>query len=493
VYDSFPSPEHTNESYVQLNFLNDRGVDFNGNNLTVWITVIITADEVMQGDDPRFRSSYQYVYLDAYPLARGERLFFTIPYNLTGAGRLSAGRVHIYYRDPALFDTAKQGYPGGKYPLQNTTITPITNSLGQPIGVSQEYQALIEFSVDYVRGGDRFNQSFIGYDYSAVDGFALPIYVYGGNDPRVADTLANRLSCKKAYVACQTPQAIEEGCPTQIEQNTTSGSTCISSFIYCAKNPSTPETSGIRNLTHWLDYCQRFDGIAAQFNITSATLAFYRACKAQVPRNPACPPNNLIFYTPTAVVYGCVGQFLLENHCKEDGSRNTGSHLTTDQCSALNRGVCFNPDTSIIPPTGLSCALSNCGVDETYCYIPCSNYSQCFGFQCLPYTSGPNFDVQCGDQQCSLGGGNLATGTCKTTFDPIPQVVDAGCNSTTPNPYTFANQTKNEYAAWVRSKGSFLYGFSLDERGPGGAFQQCSFSTQLDVVIYPACNDTTTI
>lgn len=496
LYNTFPHPLHTNASYIQLNFYNDRGVDRSGNNLTVWITISMTADERAQSEDPRFRNAFTYIYVDAQPVSRGQTFFYTIFYNLTAAGRMPGGRIFIYYRNPAEgFDLLRATRYGGHYPIQTDSPgTAITDSDGAPRTPSNLFQGLMEFSIDHDRLTDPLTKSFLGYDYSAVDSFALPMYGYGGYDPfAVNGTENNQLFCNKAYVACPTPQTIEEGCPTQIEQIETTGSTCISALSYCLRDPNV--SSLVSNASHWQEVCHHFDTQAAIYGITQAKVDFFRSCiGAPLPRDPRCPSTDLNFFTPTAIIYACIGQFLLENHCLQDGSSFTNSTLSTDQCSALNRGVCFQPNGTSIPPVdGLSCSLFGCTggniTETTSCFVPCFDYS-CFGFHCTDFASRPAFNATCNALTCPVGGSN--TNCINNTVRPTDHSVVSTCDSTFPNPYTYPNQTKNEYAAWVRSKGERLYAFSLDERGVVGGFQACRFSTQLDIVIYPGCNKTWT-
>lgn len=484
LYNTFPHPLHTNDSFIQLNFLNDRGVDRNGNNLTVYITVAMTADGRMQQEDPRFMAGFTYIYLDGFPLSRGQTLFFTIPYNNTGAGRMTGGRIHVYYENPATTDPNRVSrYPAG-FPLQSILPgVPITNALGQPILPTQSFQGLLEFTVDHLNGTNPLTQSFVHYDYSAVDSFALPMYIYGGYDPLAPRNIQNNHTCNKAYVACQTTQAIETGCPTELIDNTSHGATCVSSFHYC-----TTGSNLVQNLTNWNDYCHRFDALAAAFAITQSQLDFFNNC-ANGEIVPQCPQSPLRFLTPSAIIYGCVGQFLLENHClAASGAIATQSRLTTDQCAALNRGVCFTPNPQVIPPEGLACAFFTCtGSQANPCFVPCFDYS-CFDFLCAQFDPSlfPN-NATCNGLSCPF---NAFSNNCfDNTNTPDSQVVVSTCNSSTPNPYTYPGQVKNEYAAMVRSKGERIFAFALDETALGGD-QSCLFSTQLDVVIYPACNGT---
>ena len=503
IYDNFLHPEHTDESYAVFNFYNDNGTDANGNNLTVWVTMFITADIRMQTTDPRFQVGYSYIYVDAVPLSRGENFSYIMSKAVTaggalgigGVGRSPGGRIVIYYEDPnSGFDDLRTTKYNNSYPVINATfIVPITgfNNLDRAIP-SPSFSQLLEFTLDVDPGQNPDNSSFIDYDLSAVDTIALPVYIFGGYDPRTIPEALNGTNnhgfpCGKAYIGCQRTHETTEGCPTQIEEITVHGSVCISSLKYCSliHNNQLENSTRIVNKTNWNYTCHKFDAIAEGFGITQALLDFYFACADAQNTQPPCPsvlaPD---IPTPSTVIYGCSGKFLLENHCLTDGSRETGSHLDGSQCSAINRGLCKEPNFNHIPlPDGLSCARFSCPENPAgfSCLIPCFNYS-CFNFLCVNYTFP--FHATCTNDECDV--------TAMTCFDNVQPITKAPkeplCNDSAPDPY-LQNLTQNDYAAWARTKGERFYSFSLDEE-VGGGNQQCLFSTQLDIVIFPRCNGT---
>lgn len=490
IYNTFPHPAHTDESFARYNFFNHNGVDENGQPLTVWVTLALTADGRMQAEDPRFQASFDYIYMDAQRLERGQSVSLIIPKSITANGRMAGGRIYIYYEDPALHDTLRNVKYNGHYPVQSPGhIEAISDENGNPRTPSNQFTQLLEFTLDVVPGTDVNAFAFIDYDLSAVDQIAMPVYIFGGYDPRTRPDATtgnnnNGFPCGKAYIGCQTPQETVNGCPTQIKDATEHGATCLAAFPYCQLD--TTQEGVVLNETNWQLFCHKFDAIAEGFGINQSLLDLYLDCVRNNDLEPPCPPIlPPIVSTPTNVIYGCVGQFLLENHCLNDGSRFTHSHLDGTQCSALNRGLCFEPNYSHVPlPSGLSCARFRCpgNVPDPNCLIPCFDYS-CFGFLCSNYAAMPAFLATCDGLTCPVGDGN---NNCVDNDRPISKSRVSTCNDSTSDPYMHG-LLENNYSAWVRSKGQRFYGFSLDEE-VGGGNQQCLYSTQLDVVIYPACN-----
>lgn len=493
IYDTFAHPLHTEESFARFNFYNHNGIDPQGNPLTVWVTVALTADARMQAEDPRFVAAYDYVYMDGQRLERGQNASLVIPKSITANGRMAGGRIYVYYENPSLHDALREIKYGGHYPVQSPgNIVPISGEDGLPRTPSNLYVQLLEFTLDVVVGTDIDTKAFIDYDLSAVDRIAMPVYIFGGYDPRTLPNATtgnnnNGFPCGKAYIGCHTPQETINGCPTQIVDEAQHGSTCLAAFPYCQLLPGSGD---IVDPVNWNTFCHKFDTIAEGFGINQTLLDFYAACRNNNNLTPPCPPVFMpILRTPTTAIYGCVGQFLLENHCLLDGSRYTQSHLDGTQCSALNRGLCFTPDFNHVPePCGLSCSRFLCpgNPPDANCLIPCLNYS-CFGALCPYYAALPPFDASCSGITCPVGGGNT---NCVENIIPVCKSRVSTCNDSTPDPYLHG-LIENNYSAWVRNKGQRFYGFSLDEE-VGGGNQQCLYSTQLDVVIYPRCNGTFT-
>ena len=494
LYNTFPHPAHTEASYAVFNFYNHNGIDDLGNNLTVYITVQVTADAAMQiASGGVFLEAYTYIYLDAFPLHRGQLFTLTIPYNITAAGRLGGGRIVVYYEDPETFDDLRnEPRYGGDYPVvvSPATIVPITTADGNKTIPSSRFQQAMEFTLDVLQGTDPFTRSFIDYDITTVDRLSVPVYIFGGYD---LSTLANATTgnnnngfpCGKAYIACHTPNETLEGCPTRIVDRTFNGGACESSFVYC----QTPREQ-VENPEVWDVYCHVFDTVAAGFGITQERLDFYRLCNTRLANQtiPGCPPFGILMpdlRTPTAVIYGCDGISLLENHCLLNGARYANSTLDGSQCSALNRGLCVTPNFTHVPlPSGLSCAQFTCpgSPGDATCLIPCFDYS-CFGFLCANYSALPSFPATCAGITCPVANGNT---NCIDYDKPVSKSKESQCNDSAPDPY-IQNRTQNEYAAWGHTKGERFYTFSLDEE-VGGGNQQCLFSTQLDIVIYPSCS-----
>jgi hypothetical protein len=491
LYNTFPHPAHTDASFMVMNFYNANGVAEGGVNLTVWVTVTVTADSRMQAEDPRFQTAFTYVYVDAHQMARGDAISFVFPKGVTANGRLGGGRIYIYYENPALFDTLRNTKYQGAYPTQSiNTITPISDPNGQPATPSNQFSQLLEFTLDVDPGTDANTKAFIDYDLSAVDQIALPVYIFGGYDPR---TLNDSLSgpnnhgfpCGKAYIGCTQAHQTTDGCPTQVVDRTQHGSICYASYKFCV-DPVRDAPSF--NETLWLTYCHKFDSVANGFGINQSLLDLYHQCILNNDLQPPCPPvTPPDISTPTAVIYGCNGEFLLENHCLPGIFPYTRSHLDGPQCSALNRGLCFQPNFTHVPlPDGLSCARFKCPgqVDDVSCMIHCYDYS-CFGFTCVEYAQQPQTITDtCDGVTCTF---NTATNCINNTL-PVSKSKTSTCNDSTPDPYMHG-LTQNDYAAWARSKGQRFYSFSLDEE-EGGGNQQCLYSTQLDIVIFPACNGT---
>lgn len=477
LYDRFPKPAHTPQSYAVFNFYNDHGVDENGEDITVWVSMYATADARMASDDARFENSYTYVYVDAKKLMRGETYSYTMSRDITAQGRVAGGRICVYYENPALNDALRNSKYGGVYPVQTSAggVVKISSAAGLPAIPSDSYSQLLEFTLDVDPGQDINTKAFIDYDLSAVDTIALPVYIFGGYDSRTLPgatngTNNNGFPCGKAYIGCsQRAHETTEGCPTQVVEKTVHGSVCISSLKYCAlvRDADLAASTLITNKTNWQQTCHKFDAIAERFGITRTLLDLFHDCAVRGSTTSPCPP--IIppdVTTPTNVIYGCAGQFLLENHCKLDGSRYTRSRLDGAQCSALNRGLCFQPNYSHVPlPSGLSCARVAPCAEPGPCLVPCYNYS-CFGNLCRDY--------------------NPPIAGCADHTGDISKSRQSLCNDSTPGPYAYPQLLKNDYAGWARTKGERFYSFSLDEE-VGGGNQQCLFSTQLDVVVFPRC------
>lgn len=502
IYDSFPHPAHTDESYAVFNFYNDGAVDENGEDITIWVSMFITADARMEAADPRFNNSFTYVYVDAVPLTRGQLLSYTMPKAVTaaggfarapnGAGRAPGGRIVIYYKNPAEHDELRTTTYGGSYPVQTTNnIEPIRRN-GMPAIPSPLFSQLLEFTLDVDPGQDANLKAFIDYDLSAVDTIAIPVYIFGGSDTRTlpgatSGNVNNGFPCGKAYIGCQQTHETTDGCPTLIEQRTPQGSVCLSPLNYCSIGRLTTymNETRITNKTNWLALCTKFDEIAAGFGITQERLDFFYACgDPNQPTPQGCPPVAVgDITTPSGVIYGCNGKFLLENQCNEDGSRFTRSRLDGSQCSAINRGLCQQPNYRPIPPQGLSCAEFKCSPGAPSCFVNCTDYNACFGSLCQDYSQSNAFAATCDGATCQVGG---ASTNCVDVTIPKAKFKTPGCNDSSPNPYE-QGLIQNDYAAWARSKGERYYAFSLDEE-VGGGNQQCLYSTQLDVVIFPRCN-----
>ena len=453
-----------------------------------------TADARMHDEDPRFNTSFDYIYMDAHQLDQGQSTSLVIPKSITAQGRMAGGRIYVYYENPALHDTLRTVKYGGQFPVQTPgNIIAISDENGLPRTPSTSFAQLLEFTMDVVNGTDVNTQAFFDYDLSAVEQIAMPIYIFGGYDPRTLPNATignnnNGFPCGKAYIGCHTPQETVDGCPTQIKDATVNGSTCMAAFPYCQLDTTVPGL--VLNLSNWMVFCHKFDSIAEGFGINQSLLDFYTACRNNFSTTQPCPSLFMpLVRTPTAAIYGCVGQFLLENHCLLDGSRFTQSRLDGTQCSALNRGLCFTPDFMHIPePCGLSCARFLCpgNPGDAECLIPCTDYS-CFGALCPYYANlSSSFDATCGGITCPVGGNT--TTNCVDNTRPVCKSRVSTCNDSTPDPY-MQGLLENTYSGWVRNKGERFYGFSLDEE-VGGGNQQCLYSTQLDVVVYPRCNGT---
>lgn len=458
--------------------------------MTVWVTVTATADARMHEEDPRFETAFDYVYMDAQRLERGQSASLVIPRSITARGRMAGGRIYVYYENPSLHDALRGIKYHGHYPVQSPgNITKISDEDGHPRTPSNLYVQLLEFTMDVVNGTDINTEAFIDYDLSAVDRIAMPVYIFGGYDTRTLPgatngTNNNGFPCGKAYIGCKTSRETTAGCPTQIVDESIHGATCLAAFPYCQLLRNSTDVS---NPLNWDSFCHKFDSVAEGFGINQTILDFYTACADAGNTTSPCPPIIMpIVRTPTAAIYGCVGQFLLENHCRLDGSRITQSHLDGTQCSALNRGLCFTPDFMHVPePCGLSCARFLCpgNPGDAECLIPCTDYS-CFGALCPSYAAIPPFDATCSGITCQVGGN--APSACIDVTKAVCKSRVSTCNDSTADPYQHG-LTENSYSAWVRNKGQRFYGFSLDEE-VGGGNQQCLYSTQLDVVVFPQCN-----
>ena len=306
IYNNFPHPLHTPASFAVFNFLN------NGMHFPIYITVTATADMQMQIDsNGAYRAGFTYCYLDAHPLQSIQLYSFTFPENLSARGRIAGGRIFIYYDNPSSIDPNR---PSTGYPIsQNGMFIPLLNDNDQPISPTIDYSQLLEFTIDRLTGQ---TQSFIDYDISYVDNAALPVYIYGGYDP---SNQPGQQSCNKSYSACPSLTDFYSGCPTTPLINQANGAgQCLGSYSYCAR---------AENVTK--PYCEIFDDLVADYGITPQFL--------QQIKDSGGPDVT----TPTNVVYGCNGEFLLDNKCIFP---NYATQLTRDQCAALNRGVCFTPD-----------------------------------------------------------------------------------------------------------------------------------------------------
>lgn len=486
IYDNFPHPRHTDESYAVMNFYNDAA---GGVNTTVWITVYFTGSPEMVAGDNRYTVGYSYVYLDAQPLSKGQFFQLTINKLNTASGLLTNGRARIYYRNPNEFDVARNATPyNGHFPVQIPGDAPVriqTTPGNLPLEPSNMYSQLIEMTYAFVPGDDPNTQTFVDYDISAVDHIALPVYMYGGYDTSDRISLSDPRNnvCNKTYIGCATSALVVKGCPTQLFDVTSDGESCYNSFNYC----ELPEARRL-NQSHWDIYCHAFDDYANGFGITQALLNLFNQCALTLNTSSPCPsilPPTVS--TPTNVIYGSVGQFLLENHCLGVVEAATRSRLTGAQSAAINRGVCPQPDYYHIPvPAGLSCAEFNCqGNVGPNCTVFCDNYTTCFGYTCANYAPFDGLqDQTCGTTQCNITGDNCYNIT--RAIPTAPEVLT--CDSTNTSVY-LPGTRQNAYAGWARTKGEFFYTFSLDE-GLNGGNRQCRDSTQLDIVIFPRCNGT---
>jgi hypothetical protein len=485
IYSNFPHPAHTNASFAVFNFLNDNATDFSGNNLTVYVTIFINSDGRMTENG--YAPGNIYVYLDALPLQRGEAFSFVFPRNLTSNGRLAGGRIVVYYEHPSLFDMAR----GAGWPIS----TP--GNLQPMVGVEpkDEFDALLEFTMDVDPGHDAATEAYIDYDLSCVDRLVMPLYIFGGYDPR---TLGNATSgnnnhgfpCNKAYVGCRTQQETHDGCFTALRFNTEHGQSCLASFNYCNLNLSdtvflTNNNITVLNETFWQQYCHQWDDVAQCFNITQQLLDLYHGCAFNKSTAPPCPPiiPPDVAGPPTSVIFGCLGKFLLENHCLVYHNP-FGTHLIGSMCSALNRGLCFTPECNFTPSVGLSCTTFGCSPQpNTACFVPCTT-DDCFGNYTNEWVPSLLPNVTCQSSTCDVDTTNATQ--CANYTDTIIKEKSATCNDSTEDPYLHG-LLQNNYAQWARNKGENFYSFSLDEE-VGGGNQQCLFSTQLDVVIFPRCN-----
>jgi hypothetical protein len=487
VYSNFPHPQHTNDSFAVFNFLNDNATDFLGNNLTVYITYFVNSDSRMTENG--YVPGRIYIYFDAVPLSPGQSFSFVIPYNLTSNGRLAGGRFIIYYDHPSTFDTNR---PPGGWPLS----TP--GNLQPLLGVepSPTHAALLEPTMDVDPGQDPHTKAFIDYDLSCVDQLVMPLYIFGGYDPRTLPNATtgnnnNGFPCNKAYVGCRTWQETHDGCFTAIQHNTTHGQACLASFPYCNLNLS--DTIGLSNnaitvlnTSFWQEYCHQWDDVAQGFNITQALLTHYFLCTLANTTEPGCPSvlPPAITGPPTAVIFGCIGKFLLENHCLVDHNE-FGTHLIGSMCSALNRGLCFAPEYNFTPSVGLGCTTFGCppAQPNTACFVPCL-VDDCLGNYMNEWQPPLLVNQTCQSTSCDVDTTNATQ--CANHTATIVKEKSSTCNDSSPNPYE-NGLLQNDYARWARLKGENFYSFSLDEE-VGGGNQQCLFSTQLDVVIFPRCN-----
>jgi hypothetical protein len=511
IYDNpiiFKHPLHTDESFAVFNFYNDNATDTQGNNLTVWITIESTADGQMS---PKFKPGFHYIYVDAHELKRGESFSYTLHKDTTANGHMGGGRILIYYEDPNIHDirrTRLYGSPlygnGTGFPVQSPGNIVSIEENGVIIDPSQKFRQLLEFTLDFSNGDNPDTQAFFDYDLSCVDEISLPVLIMGERDPRTLPNatqgnLNNGFPCGRAYIGCQTIEETHRECPTQIEEETIHGKKCVASFPYCSRNitleSDDPSGLGIQNKTHWMEYCHQWDHVAAAFGITQQKINFWNQCASDGNTNPPCPfVLPPVLRTPTAAIYGCVGQFLLENHCIPS-HKPFQTQMDGSQCSALNRGLCFEPDYNHIPNEGLSCAIFSCQPQQPLlklplCFLPC-NDSSCFGDDCskyLPLVQDATCIKDNIPQTCSLV---PIPPHCQDYEAVISKTKTSTCNDSTPMPYEQRDMNnnlllRNNYSQWVRNKGQRFYGFSLDEE-IGGGNQQCLFSTQLDIVIFPTC------
>ena len=469
-----------------MNFYNDAT---DGLNTTVWITVVFTASPAMVERDSRYDLAFSYVYLDAQPLSKGQYFNLTINRLNTADGILESGRVYVYYKNPSDFDADRNASPyNGSFPVQEVDKGPIRIQSADPVPLprqpSNRYSQLLEMT--FARDPDSLDDLiFVDYDISAVDHIALPVYMYGGYDTpdRIRLSDPRNKFCNKTYIGCATSALVVEGCPTQLFDDELEGESCYNSLNYC----ELPESRRL-NQSHWDIYCHAFDDYADKFGITQALLDFFKQClDTNNTSSLQCPPKPPIVSTPTNVIYGSTGQFLLENHCLGADYASTKSRLTGAQSAAINRGVCPQPDYYHIPfPAGLSCAEFRCQDSVgPNCSIFCDNYTTCFGYTCANYAPFDGLrDQTCGTTQCNITGDN-----CYNITRPIPTAPEVStCNSTNTSVY-LPGARQNAYAGWARTKGEFFYTFSLDE-GLNGGNRVCKDSTQLDIVIFPRCNGT---
>lgn len=491
IYDTFPHPGHNDSSFIVINLYNDGGAG--GPDTTVWITVVFTADVRMVAQGKGYMKGFQYVYLDAYPLAKGQFHQLTIHKSNTANGLLGGGRIIVYYRNPDEFDNQRARPPfNGNYPIQIPGLPPIPLQIagGGPIGPPATFSQLLEATFDVVPDDDVDTKAFVDYDISGVDSIAMPVYIYAGYDRIKPGSIEDPQSiCKKAYIGCATSHLVVKDCPTQVQEITEVGARCLGSFTYCQlANDSTIATSpNVTDKTRWLEYCHALDEeYAFGFGITQALIDLYNGCVYNHSLEPPCPPYTPPeVSTPTAVIYGGVGQFLLENHCLGPEYAGTKSRLDGAQATAINRGVCPGPNFSHIPlPDGLSCAQFHCPqAPAVNCSIFCDDYATCFGNTCADYSPFDGLQNQvCDGNTCNVDAANCVT--INTPVSKNPRV--ATCNDSTLPPFP-VGQPQNEYAAWARSKGQRFYAFSLDEEVGGGNLA-CLYSTQLDVVVFPQCN-----
>lgn len=469
IYDTFPHPQHTNESHKVFNFYNDGAIDGNGRNMTVWVTLFIIATKMTVFKDSRFREGFAYVYVDARPVARGELFSYTVSRDITANGGLYNGHVYIYYEDPATHDVLRNTRYNGTYPVQTANnIVPITTVDNHTVMPSSKYAQKFEF--------DAFGV--VRYKLLASDSIAIPIYLYGGHD---TSTMPSEF-CNKVYFGCQSMNKTTEGCPTQLVDRTVHGAVCQSALTYCslARDADLETNDAVQNKSHWREVCHKFDAIAAGFGINQSSLDFYFACSKNQTLAPGCPSNPPIITTPTAFVYGCPEPFLFEAHC--GSGYETGFRLDYAQCVALNRGVCTEPNFFPLEFDGISCAQFACPQSpHVTCRLPCTNYTRCFNARCPYYEQLSLFEATCGSNSCLVGANSTCTNYSSVFGRALPH---PSCNSTAPMRYQ-RGLVQNDYAAWVHSKCSNCQAFLLDFDGK--AHQECLNSNQLDVVIYPRC------
>jgi hypothetical protein len=476
IYSNFPHPLHTAQSFAVVNFLNTNTSD----SMTVWMTIQVVADVLMQSQDSRFVAGSQYIYLDALRLDPGQSFSYTLPLNWTANGHWNGARIAVYYRDPAEHDTNRQTNYGGAYPVVND-VNGIVSINGT---ISNQYRQLVEFTMSRNALDPNISHTMFFYDVSAVDELALPVYAFAGYDTTVVPgSPPGGPGCFKTYIGCRNASETTQGCNTTLIDQFAGASICLSPIKYCA-NLYKPNDTNSPEFTHWTAICRQWDdNVALGFGITQELLDLYKNCSENMAL-PECanfstvPPLD---DTPSRVIYGCDGRFLFENHCLAN-SRDFATRMSGNACAAMNRGVCneslIDYNYTGAPDQGLSCARFSCDGGVNWCFVPCTEES-CFSYLCSNF-SLPLLNQTCNSVSCEV---NLTN--CQDWTAPVAKPEMPGCDSTT-MPHYPGIQRQNDYAGWARTKGTHFYGFSLDEQ-EGGGINACEFSRQLDIVAFPRC------